>query len=74
MVLIHILVCGCHACPHQHFAAIGKLNGIAHQIEQYLPQAQFIALDPYGDLTIHPTDQFNLFIKGLSGQSGTDTP
>ena len=53
---------------HHHLAALGELDGIARQIEQYLAQAQGIAHQAPGHLLRDVTDELKAALMGPEGQ------
>ena len=54
------LVPGVH--PQIDFAALGKLDGVAHQIDDDLPEAIHIAVKSIGQIDRHGRGQFQLFL------------
>ena len=53
--------------PHEYLAILGKLNGIAQQIGQYLPQAPGIAIQDHWYVVLYSADQLDAFPVGLLG-------
>ena len=54
---------------HQHLARFGKFDGIAHQIEQNLPQTQRIAHQTERQVRINAKNQFDPFALCAQGQN-----
>ena len=42
----------------QNFAAGGKLDGIAHQIDEHLPQSRWVGQHPIGKAGVNIGDEF----------------
>ena len=53
---------------HDHLPGVGELDGVAHQVEQDLPQPAGVADQGVGHLRLHVVDQLQPFRVGPHGQ------
>ena len=52
----------------RHIAFVGELDGVAHQVDQDLPQAEGVAPHRRRDVAVDLADEFQPFLGGLLGQ------
>ena len=53
---------------HDHLALLGELDGVAHQVEQDLPQPAGVADQGVGHVRLHVADQLQPLLVGPHGQ------